>query len=71
MEFCEIACVSDCLFSGYWWFKILLCKKFMYGPQQGLHLFCLVFYSQIHVYVPLKIYAIFTCQKYFLFVYKD
>ena len=24
MEFCEIICVFDCLFSGYWWFKFLL-----------------------------------------------
>ena len=23
MEFCEIICVFDCLFSGYWWFKFL------------------------------------------------
>ena len=26
----------------------------------------LVFYSQIHVYVPFKMYAIFACPKYFL-----
>ena len=24
MEFCEIICLFDCLFSGYWWFKFLL-----------------------------------------------
>ena len=24
MEFCEIICVFDCLFSGYWWCKFLL-----------------------------------------------
>ena len=34
----------------------------MFGPHQGLHLLCLIFYSQIHV--ALKMYEIQACQKY-------
>ena len=44
----KFVCLTACfLATGDLVFIIV--SKCMFGPQQGLHLFCLIFYSQIHV----------------------
>ena len=39
----------------------------MFGPQQGLHLLCLIFYSKIHV--ASKMYAILGMSEVFVYLY--
>ena len=56
MEFYEIICVLTACFLATGDLSFYYCFKMHVGPQQGQHLLCLIFYSQIHV--ALKMYAI-------------